>query len=106
MCFGLPVLCNYNITGGWKYVTPETGELFNKTPDDFEEVLGRFLNNFNNYKPREYLMREYAVERVGKQLLDFAVEVFGWDRLNIKPEDQVTYIYPGVGAVTSSTNKQ
>lgn len=106
MCFGLPVLCNYNITGGWKYVTPETGELFNKTPDDFEAVVGRFLNNFSNYKPREYFVREYAVERVGKQLLDFAVSVFGWDRLNIKPEDNVSYIYPGVGAVTSSTDKQ
>ena len=95
ICYNMPVLGNYNITGGWKYVTPESGELFNERPGDFEEVLGRFLKNFANYKPREFYMREFNKEKMGKQLLDFCVQTVGWDKMNIKPED-TKFLVPGV----------
>jgi hypothetical protein len=95
ICYNMPVLGNYNITGGWKYVTPESGELFNERPGDFEEVLGRFLKNFANYKPREFYMREFAKEKMGKQLLDFCVQTVGWDKMNIKPED-TKFLVPGI----------
>ena len=55
ICFNLPVLGNYNITGGWKYVTNEVGELFNKKEGDFEEVLTRFMKNFNQYKLENFI---------------------------------------------------
>jgi hypothetical protein len=95
ICYNMPVLGNYNITGGWKYVTPESGELFNAKPGDFEEVLGRFLKNFANYKPREFYMREFSKEKMGKQLLDFCVQTVGWDKMNIKQED-TNFLVPGV----------
>lgn len=95
LCFNLPVLCNYNITGGWKYITPESGEYFNVSPDDFETQLGQFLKNFANYKPREYYMREFAVEKMGKILLDFVVQTIGHDKLNFNPKE-VKYLTPAV----------
>ena len=91
ICFNLPVLCNYNITGGWKYVTPESGEFFNKEPNDFETALNTLLKNFNKYKPREFYMREFNEEKMGKQLLDFCVKTTGWT----KPAD-VKYLVPGI----------
>lgn len=98
ICFNLPVLGNYNITGGWKYVTAETGELFNKEPDDFETVLKRFLKNFNTYKPREFYMREFSEEKMGKQLLDFVMQTVGKDKVNFSIEgpDAVKWLVPGI----------
>jgi len=95
ICFNLPVLGNYNITGGWKYVTNEVGELFNEREGDFEEVLTRFMKNFNQYKPREFYMREYKEEQKGKELLDFVVETVGENNLNFKLSD-VKYLVPGI----------
>ncbi len=98
ICFNLPVLGNYNITGGWKYVTAESGELFNQTPGDFEAVLKRFLKNFNTYKPREFYMREFSEEKMGKQLLDFVIQTIGKDKVNFAMEgpDAVKWLVPGI----------
>jgi hypothetical protein len=98
ICFNLPVLGNYNITGGWKYVTPESGELFNQTPGDFEAVLKRFLKNFNTYKPREFYMREFSEEKMGRQLLDFVHQTVGKDKVNFTTEgpDAVKWLVPGI----------
>lgn len=98
ICFNLPVLGNYNITGGWKYVTPESGELFNQTPGDFEAVLKRFLKNFNTYKPREFYMREFNEEKMGKQLLEFVIQTIGKDKVNFTTEgpEAVKWLVPGI----------
>lgn len=95
ICFNLPVLGNYKITGGWKYVTNEVGELFNKKEGDFEKVLTTFLKNFNTYKPREFYMREYPEEKKGKELLDFVVKTVGEDNLSFKLSD-VKYLVPAI----------
>jgi hypothetical protein len=95
ICFNLPILCNYNITGGWKYITPEVGEYFNKETGDFEKSLAKFLKNFHTYKPREYYMREYPEEKKGKELLDFVVNCVGRDKLSFNP-DEVKYLVPGI----------
>ena len=95
ICYNLPVLCNYNITGGWKYITNEVGELFNKKNGDFEEVLTTFLQNFNSYKPREFYMREFPEEKKGKELLDFVINTVGENNLNFKKSD-VKYLVPGI----------
>lgn len=98
ICFNLPVLCNYNITGGWKYITPESGAFFNKTEGDFEQALATFLKNFGAYKPREFYMREFGEEKMGKELLDFVVKTIGPNKLNFKLDgpDAVKWLVPGI----------
>lgn len=93
ICFNLPILCNYNITGGWKYITPEVGEYFNKSINDFESSLSRFLKNFHMYKPREYYMREYNEEKKGKELLDFILKCVDKDKLNLDL-NKIQYLVP------------
>jgi hypothetical protein len=98
ICYNLPVLCNYNITGGWKYITAESGDFFNKQPGDFDSALGQFLKNFGTYKPREFYMREYSEEKMGKQLLDFVINTVGKDNLNFKVDgpDAVKWLVPAI----------
>lgn len=90
ICYNLPVLCNNNILGGWKYVSPEVGELFNVKEDDFEEVLQKFLSKFNTYTPRDYYLREYNEEKQGKRLLEFVEECTG-DKI-----EEIEYLVPGI----------
>ena len=42
MCFDLPILVNYNIVGGWKYVDEKSGATF-KDENDIDKVLETFL---------------------------------------------------------------
>ena len=94
MCYNLPVLVNSNIIGGWKYVnSKETGEEF--TMDNFEQKLDRFLNNLDNYKPREFIIKNYGPENSGKRLLEFVKLCFKSDELNIDL-NKIKYLKPGI----------
>lgn len=93
MCYNLPILVNSEILGGWKYVTPETGEEFNDT--DFSDKLEKFLKNLENYKPREYFIREYGAENSGKRLLNFVKECIPAKELNLNL-NEVKYLKPGI----------
>lgn len=92
ICYNLPVLGNDKILGGWKYVTSEVGELFNKKENDFEEVLQKFLKNFNDYSPRDFYVREYDEEKQGKRLLEFVKKCCPEDEFS--PE--IEYLLPGI----------
>jgi hypothetical protein len=92
MCYNLPVLGNSKILGGWKYITPEVGEQFNITENDFEVVLSRFLSKFNTYKPRDFYIREYNEEKQGKRLLEFVKECCGNDSVS----ENIKYLVPGI----------
>ena len=70
LCSDIPILVNKNILGGWKYVTPETGETFN-TIADFPTQLQKLLGNMANYKPRQHFIDNYGIVRSGKKMLDF-----------------------------------
>ncbi len=70
MCYDLRLLVNYNILGGWKYVTPETGELFNDE-GDFDMALDKLIKNMDTYKPRQYFLDNYGKEKSGKKLAQF-----------------------------------
>jgi glycosyltransferase involved in cell wall biosynthesis len=70
MSLNLPVILNNNIVGGWKYINPNTGELFNNKKD-FEVKLVKLLDNFESYKPRRFIREKYGVENSGKRLLKF-----------------------------------
>jgi hypothetical protein len=93
MCYNLPILVNSNIIGGWKYVTPETGEDF--TMNNFEQKLDKFLSNLNNYRPREFIIQNYGPENSGKKLLEFVKMCFKPEELNIDL-NKVKYLKPGI----------
>jgi hypothetical protein len=70
LCCNARILVNYNIVGGWKYVNDLTGEFFT-SETDFIEKLQKILNNYDKYKPREWYMNNYGLEKSGKRLLEF-----------------------------------
>lgn len=98
MCFNLPILMNKDILGGWHYINENTGEfidLYNL--DEFEKTLGKFLKKLNNneYKPRDWFIKNYGKYNSGKRLLKFVQEVFKPDELNFKMDD-IDYLKPGI----------
>ncbi len=70
MCYDLRLLVNYNIIGGWKYVTPETGEFFTDE-FDIEPALDKLITNMERYTPRKHFMENYGKEKSGKKLANF-----------------------------------
>jgi hypothetical protein len=76
MCYDLRLLVNYNILGGWKYVTPESGELFNDI-GDFEHSLNKLLQNMDKYQPRKHFTDNYGKEKSGKELANFIKKHYG-----------------------------
>jgi hypothetical protein len=89
----LSCLVNSNILGGWKYVGEETGELFTDE-NDVSAAVDKLLEGIKNnqYKPRDYFIKNYSVENSGKRLKEFVYKHWG-DRINI-PKDQVEFISP------------
>jgi hypothetical protein len=103
ICYNLPVLCNYHITGGWKYITDKTGEFFNRdasnTGNDFEKSLSTFLQNFDKYTPRDEYIKNHKEENEGRRLLNFCIQTIGKDKFNFKcTEDggDVGYLIPSI----------
>jgi hypothetical protein len=103
ICYNMPVLCNYNITGGWKYITEKTGEFFNRdgsnSGEDFEDALKTFLQKFDTYTPRDEYIKHHKEEDEGKRLLDFCKECIGKENFNFKCEEDggdVKYLVPGI----------
>jgi hypothetical protein len=70
LCYDLRLLVNYNILGGWKYVTPETGEYFSNE-NDIVPALDKLLKNMNKYTPRKHFVENYGKELSGKKLCHF-----------------------------------
>ena len=93
MCFGLPILVNSEIVGGWKYVAPETGAEF--THENFEDTLKVFLENLENYRPREWFISNYGVENAGPRLLEFVRQCIPQSELNIDL-NKVKWLKPGI----------
>ena len=62
MCYDLRLLINYDIIGGWKYVTPETGEFFHDE-FDIEKALEKLTKNMDRYQPRKHFVEKYGKER-------------------------------------------
>jgi hypothetical protein len=70
MCYDLRLLVNYNIVGGWKYVTKETGEFFSNE-NDVSQSINTLLTNMNRYTPRNYFIKNYGKEKSGRILAKF-----------------------------------
>jgi hypothetical protein len=71
----LPVLMNKNILCGSKYITYETGELFNDE-HDIRNALHNLLGKINKINPKQWWDQNYSREKSEKKLCDFLKESF------------------------------
>jgi len=67
LCNNRPVVVNAAILGGWKYVTPETGEFFT-SDDDVVEAAARCLSLPRN--PYAWFHERFGPYRAGRALHD------------------------------------
>ena len=102
LCHNVPCLVNKNIVGGWKYVTPETGEFFTDE-HDFEENLDKLMGKIATYEPRKHYIDNYGITNSGVKLKNFIYDVFG-ERVNLNQED-VSYITPDFEKINYKTCK-
>merc|ERR1711972_1205045 len=80
----VPILMNWYIMGGWKYVDNKTGEFFHDM-SDFKESLEKILWNADTpgyYEPRKWVLENYDNPNSGKRLFEFVQENFG-DRVKL-----------------------
>jgi len=74
----VPILMNYYIKGGWKYVTEQTGEFFHDM-SDFRESLLKILKGADephHYEPRKWALEKLGSRNSGERLLKFVEENF------------------------------
>uniref|UniRef100_A0A7S4RY77 Uncharacterized protein n=1 Tax=Alexandrium monilatum TaxID=311494 RepID=A0A7S4RY77_9DINO len=80
----VPILMNYHILGGWKYVNNMTGEFFHDM-SDFRQALQKLLKNSeipHRYEPRRWVFENYGSDRSGERLLEFVKKHFS-DRVKL-----------------------
>jgi glycosyltransferase involved in cell wall biosynthesis len=68
MCLDVPVLVSRDILGGWKYVTPDTGEFFD-TEVDAVQVVRTMLGT--SYSPRAWFVANHGPVNAGRRLAEF-----------------------------------
>ena len=92
MCLDLRLLVNYNLIGGWKYVTPETGEFFT---DEFDIVpaLEKLVKNMDKYQPRKHFVENYGKEKTGKKLADFIKRFYP---MVYPSANEIEYVTPAI----------
>jgi hypothetical protein len=88
LCCNIPALLNYNIVGGWKYISPESGAFF-KSMDDFEQGLDFMLNNLSSMKPREHFINNFSKEVAGRKLKQF-IEKYFKDKIDVSKYKYLT----------------
>jgi glycosyltransferase involved in cell wall biosynthesis len=73
MIKGLPVIMNQNIVCGSKYITPDTGVLFNDE-SDFPTALSQILDNYPKISPKkvqDWWTEHYGTKRSAERMCDF-----------------------------------
>merc|ERR1712050_662886 len=68
LALDVPILMNWYIQGGWKYVSEETGEFFHDM-SDFRQSLERIMRNTeikDYYEPRKWVLENYDNPNSGK----------------------------------------
>lgn len=75
MCVNLPILLNYNIVGGWKYISEKTGAFF-KNKDDFEQGLQFILNNYSSMEPRNVYINRFSYSITGVKFKKFVQKYY------------------------------
>ncbi|CAE8700260.1 unnamed protein product, partial [Polarella glacialis] len=83
LALDVPLLMNYNLIGGWKYLNEKTGEFFHDM-SDFRESLQRFKRNEGQYEPSKWVREHYGDAISGARLKDFVEENFP-ERIMLPP---------------------
>ena len=93
LSMNLPVLCNENILGGWKYINDKTGTFF-KNEKDVGDSVTTLLRGINKkqYEPRKNFVENYGTHKSGERLKEFLYKHWG-DKLNL-PKDEIEYLVP------------
>lgn len=60
LCKNKPVLMNYNILGGWKYIESGVSGEFFTSEKDIGHAINKIMKNYNNYKPREHFIENFG----------------------------------------------
>jgi len=84
LALDVPLLMNRHLIGGWKYLTPKTGEFFSDL-SDFKESALRLLRNVERggvYEPRKWVHDNYGDAICGKRLFQWIQDNFG-DRVQL-----------------------
>lgn len=89
----VPILMNWYIKGGWKYVNEKTGEFFHDM-SDFKQSLLKILKGAEtpyHYEPQKWVRENYGDVNSGKRLLKFIQDNFG-DRVKLPKNTQYLQI--------------
>ena len=70
---------NYNILGGWKYISKKTGAFF-KNEQDISSAIDHVLNY--NTTPRESFLSNWGKENAGRHFKNFIEENFS-DKIDV-----------------------
>jgi hypothetical protein len=74
LCYNMPALVNYNITGGWHNIIPGiTGEFFT-SEHDLRPALEKIINN--KYDPREWYLKNRGLTVSGAELAQFYKDIY------------------------------
>lgn len=74
----VPLLMNKHISGGWKYLNEQTGEMFHDL-SDLKEAARKIVKNAdveNHYQPREWIRAHYGNAIQGERLYKFVRDEF------------------------------
>ena len=86
MCTNLPILVNYNILGGWKYVHENSGHFFNV--NDIHTGIEYILKNINSLTPRKHYIENFSKKISGKSFKNFIVTHFSKHIQQFDQDDQ------------------
>jgi len=78
MIKGVPVIMNKNIVCGSKYITGDTGILFNDE-NDFPIALSQILDKYDRISPKkvqDWWSTNYGIKRSAKRMRDFLVKCY------------------------------
>jgi hypothetical protein len=88
MSYNMPVLCNYNIVGGWDNIMPGvTGEFFT-SEEDISFALDNIVNHYDSYQPRRWFSQNRGKKRSGRLLADFLIK--NYPNINNKKMEYAT----------------
>ena len=90
MALNIPMLMNYHIMGGWKYLNERTGEFFHDLTD-IRAAYQRIKANKDKYDPRKYLDETTGNAIAGSRLYNFVMDNFAH---HIKLPEGTTQLFP------------
>lgn len=76
LCKGVPIACNKNIFGGWKYINDNTGEFFT---DEQDVINCIYKINNKNYDTRKWFLDNYfpnGESKARKELGQFILQLY------------------------------